>query len=302
MGAGHHHGHDHDHGPADFNRAFLMGIVLNTLFVAVEAGYGFAANSMALLADAGHNLGDVLGLVVAWIGARLVQRRASPRFTYGLKKSSILAALINALLLLIAVGGIGAEAIRRLFNPESSDGNLVMAVAAVGIVINAATALLFARGRKGDINIRGAYLHMMADAAVSAGVVAAGALILWTGARWIDPATSLVVAAIILWGTWGLLAESTSMTLAGTPKGIDPGAVREALEQLPGVTGTHHLHIWALSTTETAMTVHLVVDDNVDRDRVLVEARDAVHDRFGIAHSTVQVERSAGHGDDCGNC
>lgn len=302
MGAGHHHGHDHDHGPADFNRAFLIGIVLNTAFVLAEAGYGFAANSMALLADAGHNLGDVLGLVVAWIGARMVQRRASPRFTYGLKKSSILAALVNALLLLVAVGGIGAEAIRRLFNPEGSDGSLVMAVAAVGIVINAATALLFARGRKGDMNIRGAYLHMMADAAVSAGVVVAGALILWTGARWIDPVTSLVIAAVILWGTWGLLVESTSMTLAGTPKGIDPVAVADALEQLSGVTGTHHLHIWALSTTETAMTVHLVVDETVDRDRILVEASAAVHDRFGIAHSTIQVERTVGQGDDCGNC
>ena len=302
MGAGHHHGHDHDHGPADFDRAFLIGIVLNTAFVAIEAGYGFAANSMALLADAGHNLGDVLGLAVAWIGARLVQRRASPRFTYGLKKSSIIAALVNALLLLIAVGGIGVEDIRRLFNPASSDGNLVMGVAAVGIVINAATALLFARGRKGDINIRGAYLHMVADAAVSAGVVVAGSLILWTGARWIDPATSLVVAAIILWGTWGLLVESTSMTLAGTPKGIEPQKVGDALERLPGVTGTHHLHIWPLSTTETAMTVHLVVDDTVDRDRILVDASAAVHDRFGITHSTIQVERKADHGDDCEKC
>jgi cobalt-zinc-cadmium efflux system protein len=300
MGAGHHHGHDHDHdpGPADFDRAFLIGIVLNTAFVAVEAGYGVVANSMALLADAGHNLGDVLGLVVAWIGARLGRRRPSARFTYGLKKSSILAALINALLLLIAVGGIGAEAIRRLFNPESSDGNLVMAVAAVGIVINGATALLFARGRRGDINVRGAYLHMLADAAVSAGVVAAGALVLWTGARWIDPATSLVVAAIILWGTWGLLVESTSMTLAGTPRGIDPRKVGDALEQLPGVTGIHHLHIWPLSTTETAMTVHLVVDDTVDRDRILRNASEHVHDRFGIAHSTIQVERTA----DCEQC
>jgi cobalt-zinc-cadmium efflux system protein len=302
MGAGHHHGHDHDHGPVDFNRAFLIGIFLNGAFVLVEAGYGFAANSMALLADAGHNLGDVLGLVVAWIGARLAQRPPSARFTYGLKKSSILAALINALLLLIAVGGIGVESIRRLFNPESSDGNVVMAVAAVGIVINTATALLFARGRKGDINVRGAYLHMMADAAVSAGVVVAGGAILWTGARWIDPATSLIVAAIILWGTWGLLAESTSMTLAGTPRGIDPQAVGDALDGLPGVTGTHHLHIWPLSTTETAMTVHLVVNDSVDRDRILGMASAHVHDRFGIVHSTIQVERAADHGDDCPQC
>ena len=304
MGAGHHHhGLDHGHaGAGDFNRAFVIGIILNGAFVLVEAAYGFAANSMALLADAGHNLGDVLGLVVGYIGARLVQREASPRFTYGLKKSSILAALINALLLLVAVGGIGAEAIRRLISPEASNGGTVMAVAAVGIVINAATAMLFARGRKGDINVRGAYLHMMADAAVSAGVVVAGALILWSGARWIDPVTSLIIAAVILWGTWGLLAESMSMTLAGTPKGIDPQAVANALEGLPGVAGTHHLHIWALSTTETAMTVHLMVQDSVDRDGILRLASNYVHERFGIAHSTIQVERSRDGGDDCETC
>ena len=184
--------------------------------------------------------------------------RPSARFTYGLKKSSILAALVNALLLLVAVGAIGAEAIRRLVEPEASDGRTVMAVAAVGILVNSATAMLFARGRKGDLNVRGAYLHMVADAAVSAGVVIAGALILWTGERWIDPAASLAVAAIILWGTWGLLAEATAMTLAGTPRGIDPAEVGAALEALPGVAGTHHLHIWPLSTTETAMTVHLI--------------------------------------------
>ena len=303
MGAGHHHGHDHGHaGPGEFDRAFVIGIVLNGAFVVIEAAYGFAANSMALLDDAGHNLGDVLGLVVAFIGARLVQRQASPRFTYGLKKSSILAALINALLLLVAVGGIGAEAIRRLFAPVSANGGMVMAVAAVGIVINTATALLFARGRKGDITGRGAYLHMRADAAVSAGVVVAGALILWTGLRWIDPVTSLIIAATILWGTWGLLAESTSMTLAGTPKGIDPQQVADALEELSGVAGTHHLHIWSLSTTETAMTVHLMVEDEVDRDRILRTASDHVHDRFGIAHSTIQVERASAGGDNCETC
>ena len=302
MGADHQHGHNHAHAPGAFDRAFLIGIVLNGAFVVVEAGYGFAANSMALLADAGHNLGDVLGLVVAYIGARLVRRRASARFTYGLKKSSILAALVNALLLLVAVGGIGAEAIHRLLDPEQSDGRTVMAVAAVGIVINAATAMLFARGRKGDLNVRGAYLHMMADAAVSAGVVAAGALILLTGERWIDPVASLVVAAIILWGTWGLLAESTSMTLAGTPKGIDPQAVGTALERLPGVTGTHHLHIWPLSTTETAMTVHLMVAEGVDRDLILRQANAYVHQLFGIDHSTIQVERAVERGDDCDGC
>ena len=299
MGGDHRHGHDH--APGAFDRAFLIGIVLNGGFVVVEAAYGFSANSMALIADAGHNLGDVLGLVVAYIGARLVRRRASARFTYGLKKSSILAALFNALLLLVAVGGIGVEAVHRLLEPESVDGVTVMAVAAVGILINSATALMFARGRKGDINVRGAYLHMVADAAVSAGVVIAGALTLWTGERWIDPAASLAVGAIILWGTWGLLTEATAMTLAGTPRGIDPAKVGAALERLPGVVATHHLHIWPLSTTETAMTVHLIVDDTVDRDRIIVQANEAVRHRFGIAHSTVQVERPAA-GEDCGGC
>ncbi|MES2905146.1 MAG: cation diffusion facilitator family transporter [Pseudomonadota bacterium] len=268
----------------------------------VEVIYGFAANSMALLADAGHNLSDVLGLVVAYVGAMLVKRRPSPRFSYGLKKSSILAALINALLLLIAVGGISAEAIRRLIAPEPSTGTTVMAVAAVGIVINGITALMFARGRHGDINIRGAYLHMVADAAVSAAVVVAGLAIVLTGQQWIDPVVSLVVAAVILWGTWGLLLESTSMTLAGTPKNIESGQVARALEKLPGVLGTHHLHIWSLSTTETAMTVHLQVADDVDRDLILRQANAYVHQLFGIDHSTIQVERAVERGSDCDHC
>ena len=302
--AGHDHGHSHGHGHAggNFGRAFIIGIALNLAFVIVETIYGFAANSMALLADAGHNLSDVLGLVVAYVGAMLVKRRPSPRFSYGLKKSSILAALINALLLLVAVGAIIAEAIRRLIAPEPSNGTTVMAVAAVGIVINGVTALMFARGRHGDINIRGAYLHMVADAAVSAAVVVAGLLILLTGAQWIDPVVSLVVAAVILWGTWGLLLESTSMTLAGTPKNIESGQVARALEKLPGVVGTHHLHIWSLSTTETAMTVHLQVADEVDRDLILRQANAYVHQLFGIDHSTIQVERAVERGDDCDHC
>ena len=307
MGAGHNHaahGHaGHHHGAHDnFGRAFIIGIVLNLAFVIVETIYGFAANSMALLADAGHNLSDVLGLVVAYVGALLVKRRPSPRFSYGLKKSSILAALINALLLLVAVGGIIAEAIRRLIAPEPSSGTTVMAVAAVGIVINGLTALMFARGRHGDINIRGAYLHMVADAAVSAAVVVAGLAILLTGERWIDPVISLVIAAVILWGTWGLLVESTSMTLAGTPKNIESDQVARALEKLPGVVGTHHLHIWPLSTTETAMTVHLQVADEVDRDLILRQANAYIHQLFGIDHSTIQVERAVERGDDCDHC
>ena len=308
MGAGHNHAGHADHGAGgNFGRAFIIGIILNLTFVVVETIYGFAANSMALLADAGHNLSDVLGLVVAYAGMLLVKRRPSPRFSYGLKKSSILAALINALLLLVAVGAIIAEAIRRLIDPEPSNGTTVMAVAAVGIVVNGVTALLFARGRHGDLNVRGAYLHMVADAAVSAAVVVAGFLMLRTGAAWIDPAISLAVAAVILWGTWGLLAESTFMTLAGTPKNIELAQVARALEKLPGVVGTHHLHIWSLSTTETAMTVHLQVDEAVDRDLILRQANAYVHQMFGIDHSTIQVERSAQvatddcAGDDCGH-
>ena len=306
MGAGHHHhahAHaGHGHAPADFSAAFLIGIALNAAFVAVELFYGIAANSMALIADAGHNLGDVLGLVVAFLGARLVQRRPSPRFTYGLKKSSILAALANALILLVAVGAIGAEAVHRLVNPVTPQGTTMMVVAGIGILINGATALLFARGRAHDLNVRGAFLHMVADAAVSAGVVVAGGLILVTGKAWIDPVTSLAVAAIILWGTWGLLAEAAAMTLAGTPKGIDPALVGRALERLPGVAGSHHLHIWSLSTTETAMTVHLQVEPGVDRDLILRQANAYVHQLFGIDHSTIQVEQAAERGTECDGC
>ena len=295
MGAG----HSHDH-PADFSAAFAIGIGLNLAFVAVETVYGLLAGSMALLADAGHNLSDVLGLVLAWAGAALVKRTPNPRFSYGLKKSSILAALLNALLLMAAIGAIVAEAIRRLSNPAPTDGGIVIAVASVGILINGATAWLFVRGRKHDINIRGAFLHMVADAAVSAGVVVAGILILTTGAAWIDPVTSLVVALVILWGTWGLLSESVTMTLAGVPKGIDSVQVARALERLPGVTAIHHLHIWSISTTETALTVHLVVGDDVDRDLLIRQANAYTHEMFGISHSTIQVECAAmNHDHDC---
>ena len=297
MSAGHNHDHPH---PADFGWAFGIGIGLNLGFVAVEAFYGFLADSMALLADAGHNLSDVLGLILAWAGAALVKRRPNARFSYGLKKSSILAALLNAILLLVAIGAIIAEAIRRLSNPESTDGGVVMWVAAAGILINAATAWLFARGRHHDINIRGAFLHMAADAAVSVAVVFAGFLIMATGKPWIDPVTSLVVALVILWGTWDLLSESAAMTMAGVPKGIDLSLVGRALEKLPGVAAIHQLHIWSISTTETALTVHLVVDDACDRDKLIRQANAYVHQLFGISHSTIQVE-SAGmdHADDC---
>ena len=284
-------GHSHSHDHAGFGRAFALGIALNVTFVVVEAVYGIYANSMALLSDAGHNLSDVLGLVVAWAGGMMAKAGSSPRFTYGLKKASILAALINALFLLVAVGAIGAEAVRRLFQPSPTDGTTVVIVAGIGIVINGFTALLFARGRHHDINIRGAYLHMAADAAVSAAVVVAGLLILWTGRHWIDPAISLLVAAVILWGSFGLFRESVGMSLMGVPSGIALSEVEAALAQLPGVETVHDLHVWSLSTTETALTAHIVVPQVDSTDRLLEGARRMLHDRFAIEHCTIQVER-----------
>jgi len=290
MGAG--HDHSHSHGSTDFGRAFAIGIALNLGFVAVETVYGFLANSMSLLADAGHNLSDVLGLVVAWAGAIMARRAPSPRFTYGLKKAPILAALANSLFLLIAVGAIGAEAIRRLFHPAATQGETVMVVAAIGIAVNAATAFLFARGREHDINIRGAYLHMVADAAVSAAVVFAGLVILWTGQRWVDPVMSLAVAVVILWSSIGLLKESVWMSLAAVPSSIDVDQVEIALAELDGVEAIHDLHVWPLSTTETALTAHIVTRLAGEPDALLEAARAILHDRFHIEHCTLQVERA----------
>ncbi|HKX92267.1 MAG TPA: cation diffusion facilitator family transporter [Sphingomicrobium sp.] len=289
MGAGHDHHHHHR---ADYSRAFVIGITLNLAFVGAEAVFGFVANSMSLLADAGHNLSDVLGLVVAWAGAAMARRAASPRFTYGLKKAPILAALANSLFLLIAVGAIGAEAVRRLFHPSTTDGATVMIVATVGIVINGATALMFARGQQHDINIRGAYLHMAADAAVSAAVVFAGLVILWTGQQWVDPVMSLAVAFVILWSSVGLLKESVWMSLAGVPSGIDVDVVEASLGELDGVETVHDLHVWPLSTTETALTAHLVAPGVESTDALLCAARAMLHDRFRIEHCTLQIERS----------
>ena len=292
---GHAHGHGHSHAPASFGRAFAVGIGLNLAFVVIEAVYGVIAGSMALVADAGHNLSDVLGLVIAWIASVLAARPPSARFTYGFKSSSILAALGNAAFLLVALGAILVETIRRLIDPEPVAGGPVMIVAAIGIVINTATALMFMRGRHHDINIRGAYLHMAADAAVSAGVVVAGLLITLTGAQWIDPVTSLVIVGIIAMGTWGLLKDSLKMSLLGVPAGIDERKVRQFLAGLYGVEAVHDLHIWPMSTTETALTAHLVMPGGHPGDGFLHHlAHDLEHD-FGIGHATVQVETLAGH-------
>ena len=287
MGAGHSHHHHH----ADYSRAFALGIVLNLGIVILETVYGLLAGSMALLADAGHNLSDVLSLMVAWGGAKMAQRSPSPRFTYGLKKGSILAALINALLLMLAVGAIAAEAIRRLFNPEPAHAPTMIWVAAVAIVVNLLTAMLFAGGRKRDINVRAAYQHMAADAAVSAAVVFAGFVILWTGQAWVDPVMSLAVAVVILWGSFGLMRESVGMSLMGVPSGIDVDEVQAALGELAGVETVHDLHVWPLSTTETALTAHLVAPGVGSTDELLGAARKMLHDRFHIEHCTLQIER-----------
>lgn len=282
----------HHHGQPDYGRAFAIGIALNLGFVLIEVGFGVTANSMALIADAGHNLSDVLGLVIAWAGARMTALSPSPRFSYGLKKASILSALINALLLLVAVGAIGAEAIRRLLHPAATEGGVVIAVALAGIAVNAATAMLFASGRHKDINLRGAFQHMAADAIVSAAVAFAGFIILETGQSWVDPVMGLTVAAVILWGTWGLLRESVGMTLAGVPEGIELDSVAAELGKLEGVEAVHDLHIWPLSTTETALTAHLVAPSIDSADALLEQARIMLHDRFEIEHCTLQVERT----------
>ena len=291
-----HHGdaHTHGHGLATFGMAFAVGIGLNTAFVVIETVYGFYANSMALVADAGHNLSDVLGLVVAWAGGMMARSSATPRFTYGLKKASILSALINSLFLFIAVGAIGAEAIRRLFHPSSTQGMVVVVVAAIGILVNGVTAFMFTRGRHHDINIQGAFLHMASDALVSAAVVFSGFVILWTGQRWVDPVMSLAVAVVILWGSIGLLKESVWMSLAGVPSRIDPDEVEASLASLDGVHSVHDLHIWPLSTTETALTAHLVLPEG-STDELIRAARSLLHGRFKIEHCTLQVEREHPH-------
>lgn len=288
----HSHGHHH-HGPANHDRAFALGIALNIAFVAIEATYGLIAHSTALLADAGHNASDVLGLGVAWGGAALSRLPPSKRFTYGLRGSSILAALFNALFLLVALGAIALEAGQRFFHPAAVEGTTVSIVAAIGILVNGFTAWLFARGRHGDINIRGAFLHMLSDALVSAGVVVTGLIIWQTGTLWLDPLASLVIAALIFWQTWGLLRESVAMSLAGVPEGIEFDEVEAALAALPGVATVHDLHIWPMSTTETVLTVHLVMPGGNPGDAFLVAMRAMLHDRFHIGHATAQVEVDA---------
>ena len=300
-GHSHAHGEEHDHGHAHahttFGAAFAIGIALNLGFVVVEGVYGLVANSMALIADAGHNFSDVLGLAMAWGAAILVQRKPSQRFTYGLRSSSILAALTNAVLLLISVGAIAFEAFQRFLEPSPVAADTVIVVAAIGIAVNTITALLFMSGRKGDLNVRGAFLHMAADAAVSAGVVIAGFAIMATGWQRIDPLVSLAIVAVIVWGTWDLLRDALAMSLQGVPTNVDASAVRAFLAGHPGVKEVHDLHIWAMSTTETALTCHLVMPGGFPGDDALMLMSNALRDRFAIPHATLQVE--TGHETAC---
>ena len=284
---GHHH---HHHGPADFGRAFAIGVSLNVALVAAQGVYGVLANSVALLADAAHNLSDVLGLLLAWGATILARRVPTERFTYGLRSSSILAALGNGAFLLLATGGIAWEAIQRFTNPQPVAGTAVIIVAAIGIAVNTATALLFLSGRKGDLNIRGAFLHMAADAAVSLGVVLAGIGIVYTGWLWLDPATSLVISVVIVVGTWGLLRDSVRLALHAVPEGIEAEQVRAFLATIPGVTEVHDLHVWGMSTTDTALTAHLIMPEGHPGDAIVAGIAERLHDEFNIAHATIQIE------------
>ena len=289
-GHAHTHSHGHSHAPASYGRAFAIGVVLNTLFVVVEAAYGLLSGSMALVADAGHNLSDVLSLLIAWGASVMAARPASARFTYGFKSSSILAALANAGLLLVAIGAILIETLRRFVEPAPVQGMTMIVVAGIGVLINTGTALLFMGGRKHDINIRGAFLHMAADALVSVGVVIAGVLILLTGKSWIDPVTGILIVAVIAWGTWGLLKDSVKMGLLAVPEGIDDAEVRAFLTGLPGVAAVHDLHIWPMSTTETALTAHMVMPAGHPGDAFLHDLAHELEHRFRIGHPTIQVE------------
>lgn len=303
MGHEHHHHHHHNHGVVKYKNAFLLGIALNFLFVAAEIFYGLMANSSALLADAGHNASDVLSLVFAWVAAFLATKKPTTKHTYGYRKTTILVSILNAFLLLGAVVVIGWDAFQKIKNPEPVAGNTVMLVAAIGVVINTFTALLFMKGQKEDLNIRGAFLHMAADAAVSLGVVVGGLLITWTGFYLIDPILSFIIMGVIVWSTWNLLTESVNLALDAVPKEIDLENVKQYLQNLEGVENVHDLHIWAMSTTQTALTAHLVVPGKYS-DQFIYDVQKKLHDRFDIGHATLQIEKTFSdrkYCDDCGN-
>jgi cobalt-zinc-cadmium efflux system protein len=288
---------DHSHAPVGYNRAFAIGIALNLTFVAVEAFYGWRVGSLALLADAGHNLSDVAGLVLAWVASLAGRVTPDHRHTYGWRRASIMAAFANAILLLVAMGSLAWEAISRLSAPTPTEGLAIIAVAAVGIVVNGITAAMFMSGRASDLNIRGAFMHMAADALVSLGVVVAGALYLWTGWNWLDPVVSLVIALVIVLGTWGLFKQSLHLLFDGVPESVDLLAVQEYLRSQPGVEDIHDLHVWAMSTSDIALTAHLVMPDGHPGDAFFKDIECALHDQFEITHSTIQIDLSpADHG------
>ncbi|MGE3536489.1 MAG: cation diffusion facilitator family transporter [Candidatus Tectimicrobiota bacterium] len=286
--------HTHDHSPrpdtASYGRAFAIGIILNSSFVLLEAAWGYWSHSLALVADAGHNLSDVLGLLLAWSAVWLMRHQPTQKRTYGFRRSSILAALINAVILLVAIGGIAWEALRRLGTPQEIAGSTVIWIASLGVLINTATALLFMAGRQQDLNMQGAFLHMATDAAVSLGVVGSGLLMLFTGWMWLDAVVSLAVLAVILGGTWRLLRDAVNLSLDAVPSNIDIDGVRRYLTRLPGVQSVHDLHIWGISTTETALTAHLIMPDATFTDAFLTQTARNLHDHFRIAHTTLQVE------------
>lgn len=288
-----HNNHNHATAQQNFNSAFIIGIALNVIYIVVEVAYGLLIDSMALLADAGHNFSDVLGLLLAWGAAYLAKTASTEKRTYGLRKSTILAAFFNAILLMIAVGAITIEAIRKLILPAPVEGTTMMIVAGIGFVINAVTAVLFMKGRKKDLNIKGAFLHMAADAGVSLGVVIGGFVIVSTGWIWVDPAISLVIVFVITIGTWGLLRDSFHLSMDAVPKGIDFKEVGNYLKGITGVTEVHDLHIWAMSTTQIALTAHLVIPDEKKDDYFLKKICGDLHSKFGIEHSTIQIEKSA---------
>jgi cobalt-zinc-cadmium efflux system protein len=285
-----HHGHRHDHGSNGHGRAFAIGIALNLGFVIIEAWYGFQTGSLALLADAAHNLGDVGGLLLAWMAYAAAKLRPSSRKTYGWQRGSILASFVNAAILLVAMGSLGWEAVQRLQQPAPIAAGTVMLVAAIGVLINAATAMLFMSGGKNDLNIRGAFLHMAADALVSVGVIIAGALYLWQGWTWIDPLTGIIIAIVVIFGTWSMFRQSLHLLFDGVPEHISVIEVRQSLAAIAGVGSVHDLHVWAMSTSEPALTAHLVVRDERSSDGILRDAQVVLHERFGIHHVTLQLE------------
>jgi cobalt-zinc-cadmium efflux system protein len=283
--------HNHSHKVDNYNRAFALAVGLNVIFVILEASYGLWANSLALIADAGHNLGDVLGLLIAWGASLLAKRKPSPRRTYGLRRVTILASLLSALILLTALGAMAWEAVNRLQLSTPVPGLTIIVVAGIGVVINTLSALLFVSGHQHDLNIKGAFLHMAADAAVSFGVVLAGIAILMTEWVWLDPVISLVISVMIFAGTWGLLRDSVNLAVDAVPRGIVPEEVETYLLNLPGVVTCHDLHIWGMSTTEAALTAHLMMPEGANNDAFLHQTAHGLHEQFGIAHTTLQIER-----------